>query len=100
MPPPAGCSSSGILNFFDFEAAPGVVPPFLPFSATALVAPFSGSFATRTARRERHFGRRSHRQHQHADHARRCRGRAARLERLISDDPHREELRAAAVGVA
>lgn len=48
FPPPSGCSSSGIMNFSDFEAAP-FAPPFLPFSATALVPPFTGSFASQAS---------------------------------------------------
>ncbi len=44
LPPPTGCHVTGTTNFFDLDAAPSS-PPFLPFSATALVPPYTGSFA-------------------------------------------------------
>lgn len=45
LPPPTGCQVTGTLNFSDSEAAPSS-PPFLPFSATAQVPPYTGSFAS------------------------------------------------------
>lgn len=45
LPPPTGCQITGTTNFFDHEAAPSS-PPFLPFSATAMVPPYTGSFAS------------------------------------------------------